>query len=64
MVATNVEPTHTFFYPKKKKNLDKLASVFKTNESKKYIYSKYLSGKGVIICLYVDDMLIFETDLE
>ena len=41
-----------------------LASGFKINESDKCIYSKFDDGKGVIICLYVDDMLIFGTDLE
>nr|GEW08561.1 hypothetical protein [Tanacetum cinerariifolium] len=35
----------------------------KLNQSDKYAYSKFDdSGKGVIICLYVDDMLIFGTD--
>nr|GEU66579.1 hypothetical protein [Tanacetum cinerariifolium] len=28
------------------------------------MYSRFVNGKGVIICLYVDDMLIFGTDLE
>nr|GEV83167.1 zinc finger, CCHC-type [Tanacetum cinerariifolium] len=33
------------------------------NQADKYVYSKFdASGKGVIICLYVDDMLIFGTD--
>ncbi|GJV80550.1 zinc finger, CCHC-type containing protein [Tanacetum coccineum] len=33
------------------------------NQADKYLYSKFdESGKGVIICLYVDDMLIFSTD--
>ncbi|GJY59617.1 zinc finger, CCHC-type containing protein [Tanacetum coccineum] len=40
-----------------------LSSGFHLNQSDKYIYSKLdSSGKGVIICLYVDDMLIFGTD--
>ena len=39
-----------------------LTSGFKINESDKCIYSKYTSGKAVIICLYVDDMLIFGTN--
>nr|GEU39612.1 zinc finger, CCHC-type [Tanacetum cinerariifolium] len=35
----------------------------KENKADKYVYSKFdESGKGVIICLYVDDMLIFGTD--
>nr|GEV36325.1 zinc finger, CCHC-type [Tanacetum cinerariifolium] len=33
------------------------------NQANKSVYSKFdASGKGVIICLYVDDMLIFGTD--
>lgn len=28
------------------------------------VYSKFENNKGVIICLYVDDMLIFGTDIE
>nr|GEX26775.1 zinc finger, CCHC-type [Tanacetum cinerariifolium] len=33
------------------------------NQAEKYVYSKFdASGKGVIICLNVDDMLIFSTD--
>nr|GEX33641.1 zinc finger, CCHC-type [Tanacetum cinerariifolium] len=40
-----------------------LSSGFHLNKSKKYVYSKLdSSDKGVIICLYVDDMLIFGTD--
>ncbi|GJX16571.1 zinc finger, CCHC-type containing protein [Tanacetum coccineum] len=40
-----------------------LCSGFLLNQSDKYVYSKFDdSGKGVIICLYVDDMLIFSTD--
>jgi len=33
-------------------------------EYDKRVYSEFEHGKGVIICLYVDDMLIFGTDLE
>jgi hypothetical protein len=40
-----------------------LANGYKINESDKCIYSKFHNGKGVMICLYVDDMLIFGTDL-
>ncbi|GJX30374.1 zinc finger, CCHC-type containing protein [Tanacetum coccineum] len=41
-----------------------LSSGFLLNQSDKCVYSKFDgSGKGVIICLYVDDMLIFGTDL-
>ncbi|GJS75363.1 zinc finger, CCHC-type containing protein [Tanacetum coccineum] len=40
-----------------------LSSGFHLNQSDKCVYSKFdKSGKGVIICLYVDDMLIFGTD--
>jgi len=41
-----------------------LANGFKINQSDKCVYSKFDNGKGVIICLYVDDMLIFGTDLD
>ncbi|GJY00178.1 zinc finger, CCHC-type containing protein [Tanacetum coccineum] len=40
-----------------------LSNGFHLNQSDKYVYSKFDdSSKGVIICLYVDDMLIFGTD--
>ncbi|GJU32745.1 zinc finger, CCHC-type containing protein [Tanacetum coccineum] len=40
-----------------------LSSGFLLNQSDKCVYSKFdSSGKGVIICLYVDDMLIFRID--
>ncbi|GJV52486.1 zinc finger, CCHC-type containing protein [Tanacetum coccineum] len=40
-----------------------LSSGFHLNQSDKCVYSKFDdSGKGVIICLYVDDMLIFVID--
>ena len=40
-----------------------LSNGYQVNQSDKCIYSKFDdSGKGVIICLYVDDMLIFGTD--
>nr|GEY30663.1 zinc finger, CCHC-type [Tanacetum cinerariifolium] len=36
---------------------------FSLNQADKCVYSKFdASGKGVLICLYVDDMLIFGTD--
>ena len=39
-----------------------LADGFKINQADKCVYSKFNnSGQGVIICLYVDDMLIFGT---
>jgi len=41
-----------------------LAYGFNINESDKCVYTKFDGkGNGVIICLYVDDMLIFGTDL-
>nr|GEW31295.1 zinc finger, CCHC-type [Tanacetum cinerariifolium] len=40
-----------------------LSNGYLLNQAKKYVYSKFdASSKGVIICLYVDDMLIFGTD--
>ena len=40
-----------------------LSSGYLLNQADKCVYSKFdESGKGVIICLYVDDMLIFGTD--
>jgi len=41
-----------------------LSFSFSINESDKCIYSKFEHEKGVIICLHVDHMLIFGTDLE
>ncbi|KAK3016861.1 hypothetical protein RJ639_005982 [Escallonia herrerae] len=41
-----------------------MSNGFKIHESDKRVYSKFDGGKGVIICLYVDDMLIFGADLE
>ena len=41
-----------------------LSFGFKINEFDKCVYSKFEHGKGVIIFLYVDAMLIFGTDLE
>nr|KAJ0200300.1 hypothetical protein LSAT_V11C600326060 [Lactuca sativa] len=42
-----------------------LSNCFALNQADKYVYSKFdTSGKGVMICLYVDDMLIFGTGLE
>ncbi|GJT95192.1 zinc finger, CCHC-type containing protein [Tanacetum coccineum] len=40
-----------------------LSNGFSLNQADKCVYSKFdASSKGVIICLYVDDMLIFGTD--
>nr|KAJ0211099.1 hypothetical protein LSAT_V11C400217220 [Lactuca sativa] len=42
-----------------------LSNGFALNQPDKCVYSKFDTfGKGVMICLYVDDMLIFGTDLE
>nr|KAJ0226697.1 hypothetical protein LSAT_V11C100011720 [Lactuca sativa] len=42
-----------------------LSNGFALNHADKCVYSKFDTfGKGVMICLYVDDMLIFGTDLE
>nr|KAJ0189849.1 hypothetical protein LSAT_V11C800451850 [Lactuca sativa] len=42
-----------------------LSNGFALNQADKCVYSKFdTSVKGVMICLYVDDMLIFGTDLE
>ncbi|GJZ46161.1 zinc finger, CCHC-type containing protein [Tanacetum coccineum] len=40
-----------------------LSNGYLLNQAKKYVYSKFdENDKGVIICLYVDDMLIFGID--
>nr|KAJ0228400.1 hypothetical protein LSAT_V11C100031650 [Lactuca sativa] len=42
-----------------------LSNSFALNQANKCVYRKFdTSGKGVMICLYVDDMLIFGTDLD
>ena len=40
-----------------------LANGFKHNGANKCVYSKFTSEYGVIVCLYVDDMLIFGTNM-
>ena len=37
---------------------------YKVNDVDKCVYTKFTDQRGVIICLYVDDMLIFGTDIE
>ena len=37
---------------------------YSMNDADKYIYSKYEDNTCVVICLYVDDMLIFGTSLK
>jgi hypothetical protein len=41
-----------------------VANEFKIHNSDKCVYSKFHKNQGVIICLYVDDMLIFGIDYE
>jgi hypothetical protein len=41
-----------------------IANGFKIHDSDKCVYSKFYKNQGVIICLYVDDMLIFGTDYD
>ena len=40
-----------------------MCKVFKVNESDKCIYYKFDNGLCTIVCLYVDDMLIFRSNL-
>ena len=37
---------------------------FEVNEADKCVYYRHCGGKGVVLCLYVDDILIFGTSLE
>jgi hypothetical protein len=37
---------------------------FVVNEADKCVYYRYGGGRGVIMCLYVDDILIFRTDID
>lgn len=41
-----------------------LSHGFKHNNADKCIYSKFTDCYGVINCLYVDDLLIFVTNVE
>jgi hypothetical protein len=41
-----------------------LSNAYLINGADKCIYSKFDNNEGVIICLYVDDLLIFGTSLE
>jgi hypothetical protein len=40
------------------------SASFIVNEADKCVYCRYGGGKGVILCLYVDDILIFGTNLD
>uniref|UniRef100_A0A2N9HCN4 CCHC-type domain-containing protein n=1 Tax=Fagus sylvatica TaxID=28930 RepID=A0A2N9HCN4_FAGSY len=44
-------------------NEKKVSNGFKHNGADKCVYSKFTSEYGVIVCLYVDDMLIFGTNM-
>jgi hypothetical protein len=48
------------------KNFDKviLSNAYSINDGDKCIYSKFNNNKCVIICLYVDDLLIFGTSID
>jgi hypothetical protein len=37
---------------------------FVVNEANKYVYYRYGGGNGVILCLYVDDILIFDNNID
>jgi hypothetical protein len=37
---------------------------FVVNEAEKYVYYHFGEGEGVILCLYVDDIIIFGTNLK
>ena len=41
-----------------------MSNGFKHNNANKCIYSKFTNNFGVLICLYVDDLLIFGTNMK
>jgi len=41
-----------------------VANCLTHNNADKHIYSEFTKGYKVILCLYVDDLLIFCTNLE
>ena len=41
-----------------------ISNGFNIHEFDKCVYSRFKGNKGMIICLYVDDMLIFAIDSE
>lgn len=41
-----------------------MSNSFIHNNTDKHIYSKFIKNYGVIICLYVDDLLIFGANLD
>ena len=40
------------------------SAAFTVNEADTCVYYRYGGGKGVILCLYVDDILIFGTSID
>jgi hypothetical protein len=48
----------------KKFNLTLISAGFSVNEADRCVYYRYDGGQGVILCLYVDDILIFGTSLD
>jgi hypothetical protein len=41
-----------------------ISSCFSVNEADQCVYYRHGGGQGVILCLYVDDILIFQTSLD
>ena len=41
-----------------------ISAGFSVNEADRCVYYRYGGGQGVILCLYVDDILIFGTSLD
>jgi hypothetical protein len=45
-------------------NVTLISAVFSVNEPDRCVYYRHGGGQGVILCLYVDDILIFGTSLD
>jgi hypothetical protein len=45
-------------------NLTLVSAGFSVNEADRYVYYRYGGGQQVILCLYVNDILIFGTSLD
>jgi hypothetical protein len=45
-------------------NLTLISAGFSVNEADRCVYYRYAGGQRVILCLYVDDILIFGTSLD
>jgi hypothetical protein len=41
-----------------------ISAGFSVNEADRCVYYRYGGGQGVILCLYIDDILIFGTSLD